>query len=403
MIILGVTLQILIEDEKPNELDYPSSLDDTFVGVEHGAGVDDGIRGTQNCGGVKGVAFGGLSHDPFPIVLSRWILHCTGQYSFGIPIPASTSQERPLFMDEQLPSNIGAKRGRPKKGLSNVWLFFTKYGDSSRFEDKRQKVLTMGTPNNNLDCGDEMKNVKSNLVVVEFDKKGCRKACTRMIIVDELPFSFVEKEGFRDFCRVVCQRLLEDDGHCDLYFSEFDDGKKSVGPPKEDDWSNAKVFVQFLHVFYDTTLKFCASLSITSNMFFHELCLIPTELTTLASSGDFLLCKMVAAMKSKFDKYWGKIENVNKLLIITLVFYPRYMLDYVKFCFGDLFDDSKVNEMTYDIKEFLIKLYEFYKGADNFQAVIKFLTPFLWQMRVMWENQVKIQIFAWKDLRRLNK
>ncbi|KAK2645946.1 hypothetical protein Ddye_021141 [Dipteronia dyeriana] len=474
-------------------------------------------------------------------------------------------------MDEQLPSNIGAKRERPKKGPSNVLLFFTKYGDDSRCkcnycgkdyacsskscgtkslwnhiegqctkyrcaiaaEDKRQKVLTMGTPNNNLDSGDEIKNVKSNLVAVEFDKEACRKACTRMIIVDALPFSFVKKDVFKDFCRVACprfippsrrtlardiygfyvdeklklkkyfieksprvclttdtwtsiqninymvitshfidcewklhkrilsfgmipdhkeeiigkiiesclldlgiekvftitvdnasankvavdyvkrkmrnwnesklvlgiesqsivvldvpniwnstylmlstalkfqkpfDRLLEDDGRYGLYFSEIDAGKKRVGPPKEDDWSNAKVFVQFLHVFYDITLKFSAYLSVTYNIFFHELCSIATELTTLASSGDFLLCEMAVAMKSKFDKYWGKIKDVNRLLIIALVLDPRYKLDYVKFCFGDLFDDSKVTEMTYDIKEFLIKLYEFYKGVDNISS-----------------------------------
>ncbi|KAK2656067.1 hypothetical protein Ddye_009119 [Dipteronia dyeriana] len=361
-------------------------------------------------------------------------------------------------------------------------------------EDKRQRVLTMGTPNNNLDCGDEIKNVKSNLVAVGFDKEACRKACTRVIIVDELPFSFIEKDGFKDFCRVACPRfippsrrtlardiyglyvneklklkkyfieksprvflttdtwtsiqninymvitshfidcewkmhkrilsfgmipdhkretigkiiesclldwgiekvftitvdnasankvaidyvkrkmrnwnesklvlggnflhvrccahiinsivseglkdmndfivrirnavqyvrsspsrlqstvvldvptrwnstyfmlstalkfqkafdsLLEDDGRYGLYFSKIDAGKKRVGPPKEDDWSNAKVFVQFLHVFYDITLKYSASLSVTSNMFFLEVCSIATELTTLASSGDF--------------------------------------------------------------------------------------------------------------------
>ncbi|KAK2656068.1 hypothetical protein Ddye_009120 [Dipteronia dyeriana] len=77
---------------------------------------------------------------------------------------------------------------------------------------------------------------------------------------------------------------------------------------------------------------------------------------------------MAVAMKSKFDKYWGKIEDVNRLLIIALVLDPRYKLDYVKFYFGDLFDDSKLTEMTYDIKEFLIKLYEFYKGVDNISS-----------------------------------
>ncbi|KAK2652856.1 hypothetical protein Ddye_012712 [Dipteronia dyeriana] len=150
-----------------------------------------------------------------------------------------------MMDDETLLSNIGVKRGRLKKGPSNVWLLFTKYGDGSRCkcnycgkdyacsskscgttslwnhiesqctkckcamasEDKKQKVLTMGTSNNNLDCGNEIKIVKSNLVAVGFDKEACRKACNRMIIVDELPFSFVEKDGFRDFCRVACPRF----------------------------------------------------------------------------------------------------------------------------------------------------------------------------------------------------
>ncbi|KAK0580820.1 hypothetical protein LWI29_006593 [Acer saccharum] len=202
-------------------------------------------------------------------------------------------------------------------------------------------------------------------MAIGFDKEECRKACTRMIIVDELPFSFVEKDEFIDFCRVAYPRLLDEDAHYDLYFSELDNEKNRVGPPKEDDWGNAKVFVQFLHVFYDITLKFIASLSVTSNMFFHELCSIAIELNTLANSGDLLLCEMAAAMKYKFDKYWGKIEDLNKLLIITLVLDPRYKLDYVKLCFGDLFDENKVNEMTHDIKELLIKLYEFYNGVDN--------------------------------------
>ncbi|KAK2637639.1 hypothetical protein Ddye_025434 [Dipteronia dyeriana] len=83
----------------------------------------------------------------------------------------------------------------------------TKYHCVKEAEDKRQKVLTLGALSNNLDCGDDMKNVHVNLVAVGFDKEWCRKALTRMIIVDELSFSFVEKEGFRDFCRISCPRF----------------------------------------------------------------------------------------------------------------------------------------------------------------------------------------------------
>ncbi|KAK2658599.1 hypothetical protein Ddye_005132 [Dipteronia dyeriana] len=38
------------EDEKPSELDYPSSSNDASIGFVQGAGVEDGIGGTKNCG-----------------------------------------------------------------------------------------------------------------------------------------------------------------------------------------------------------------------------------------------------------------------------------------------------------------------------------------------------------------
>ncbi|KAL5790391.1 hypothetical protein ACOSQ2_005279 [Xanthoceras sorbifolium] len=121
------------------------------------------------------------------------------------------------------------------------------------------------------------------------------------------------------------------------------------------------------HVNFQCTkyMSFSSYLSVTSNLFFHELCSIETNLTSLAKSADSVLSEMTSSMKSKFDKYWEKIEDVNKLLIIALVLDPRYKLDYVKFCFGDMFDDKKTKEMTCDIRELLIQLYECYKGVEN--------------------------------------
>ncbi|KAK2654999.1 hypothetical protein Ddye_008051 [Dipteronia dyeriana] len=88
------------EDEKPNEHDYPSNPDDTFVRVEQGTDVEDGIGGIMNCGYAGGVTFGGPSHDPFPVALSRWIIPCVGQYSFGTTPATSTLQEGPLFVGQ---------------------------------------------------------------------------------------------------------------------------------------------------------------------------------------------------------------------------------------------------------------------------------------------------------------
>ncbi|KAK2653009.1 hypothetical protein Ddye_012865 [Dipteronia dyeriana] len=92
--LIGIDRNSDTEDEKPNEHDYPISLDDTFIGVE------DGIGGTKNCGGAGEITFGGPSHDPFPAAPSCWILPCVGQYSFGTTPAASTSQEGPLFVGQ---------------------------------------------------------------------------------------------------------------------------------------------------------------------------------------------------------------------------------------------------------------------------------------------------------------
>ncbi|KAK8691086.1 hypothetical protein V6N13_074607 [Hibiscus sabdariffa] len=36
-----------------------------------------------------------------------------------------------------------------------------------------------------------------------FDQDEIRKALARMVVVDELPFSFVEREGFCHFCKIA--------------------------------------------------------------------------------------------------------------------------------------------------------------------------------------------------------
>ena len=41
----------------------------------------------------------------------------------------------------------------------------------------------------------------------KFDQAQSRKALAKMIIVDELPFSFVEKEGFKNFMRVTMSQF----------------------------------------------------------------------------------------------------------------------------------------------------------------------------------------------------
>ena len=42
------------------------------------------------------------------------------------------------------------------------------------------------------------------------------------------------------------------------------------------------------------------------------------------------------SMKRKFDKYWGKVEDINKLLLIAIVLDPRYKMEYLLFSLSDI-------------------------------------------------------------------
>ncbi|KAH9727227.1 BED-type domain-containing protein [Citrus sinensis] len=156
------------------------------------------------------------------------------------------------------------------------------------------------------------------------------------------------------------ERMEDDDRHYVLYFKE--DG----GPPNSDDWENANVFVLFLKSFYDITLKFSGSMYVTSNLYFHEMCSIHSDLTSLIESGDDLvLSKMATGMKNKYDKYWGSIDRLNNLLLISVILDPRYKLKYVRFCFEDIFVIDEVGKKSEEVKILLIRLYEYYKDLDT--------------------------------------
>lgn len=93
-----------------------------------------------------------------------------------------------------------------------------------------------------------------------------------------------------------------------------------------------------MQTFYDVTLKFSASLHVTSNTYYHEMCEIQTQLQDLAISDNNLLSTMAASMKKKYNKYWGNVENINCLLFDVVVFDNRFKLQYVKWCFVCVYD-----------------------------------------------------------------
>ncbi|VVA31266.1 PREDICTED: zinc finger, partial [Prunus dulcis] len=321
--------------------------------------------------------------------------------------------------------------------------------------DKNQKIIS----------GDKSQGNK--LVARGFVQTDILEACAEMIIIDELPFSFVEKKGFRKFCSVafhlfnvpsrrtivrqflkmydehklklkkdlretrvclttntwtsvqnfryvksspqrleffktyvdakglsikgmVCMdvptrwnstfimldatlkykkvflRMGEDKDNPFLaYFKELEhevdeDGVVMsntkhirIGPPSEDDWENATVFVTFLRVFYEVTLKVSASLHPTVNKVFHSILAIEKEIDKLFISPEMatgsevekVLIDMASKMREKYNKYSVKFEDMNVLLVVAIVLDPKFKLRHVTHLFkNEKFNDAEVEK-----------------------------------------------------------
>ena len=69
---------------------------------------------------------------------------------------------------------------------------------------------------------------------------------------------------------------------------------------------------------------------------------------------------MAASMRKKYDKYWENIKNINFLLYVAIVLDPHYKLRYIMFYFKQVYENSKVEELTAMVKATLIKLYKHY-------------------------------------------
>ncbi|KAL0536677.1 hypothetical protein IC582_025637 [Cucumis melo] len=144
---------------------------------------------------------------------------------------------------------------------------------------------------------------------------------------------------------------------CQNTFERLEEHDPSYLPkddiPITEDWDNAKVFVKFLKTFSKVTMKFSASMSVTSNIFFHELCLIQEIIREYSSYENALLSQMTLSMQTKFNKYWGitTSEKTNLLLYVSVVLDPRYKLAYVNYCFNEFLEENCAKIWTNKVKE----------------------------------------------------
>ena len=102
-------------------------------------------------------------------------------------------------------------------------------------------------------------------------------------------------------------------------------GKKILGALNGDDWDKIRLFVRFLELLNEATLRVSWSRIVTANAFAPEL-MIRDTIEEQCTNENVALQRMAMGMKENFEKYWENLDNMNLLLYVTLILDPRYKM-----------------------------------------------------------------------------
>ena len=157
--------------------------------------------------------------------------------------------------------------------------------------------------------------------------------------------------------------MLDDDGVFVTYLKEDGHGRKGLGPPTFDDWEHIRHFIKLLKLFYDVTLRMSGSLVSTANVYFEELAKIHRHLVKYSCSGDKSLEEMALRMMTKYNKYWGDLVEVNRLLFVAAMLDPRFKLMMLEFWFKKVMGEEEGRGMATIVRGTLNRLFEEYSDS----------------------------------------
>ncbi|GJW19996.1 zinc finger BED domain-containing protein RICESLEEPER 2-like protein [Tanacetum coccineum] len=145
---------------------------------------------------------------------------------------------------------------------------------------------------------------------------------------------------------------------------------KGHSVPGPEDWVKAKRLCHFLKTFYDITLRISGTKYVTSHTLVNELATIHDLLRKQLDCDihgeaptDKHLYDIARAMKPKFEKYYGEVENMNLLVYFAFILDPRNKYEFLDVIVDDHYgrEGISVVEKKKDyIKDKMKLLYEDY-------------------------------------------
>uniref|UniRef100_A0A453C257 HAT C-terminal dimerisation domain-containing protein n=2 Tax=Aegilops tauschii subsp. strangulata TaxID=200361 RepID=A0A453C257_AEGTS len=113
------------------------------------------------------------------------------------------------------------------------------------------------------------------------------------------------------------------------------------GPPTQSGWVYVREFKQFLQHFYLLTNKVSGTKYVTANTFLEDIAdvhFMLSEWSDHVICGDDEIFKCMATkMKTKYEKYWGDPEKMNKYTFIAAILDPRTKESHF---FKDMIEDT---------------------------------------------------------------
>jgi hypothetical protein len=102
---------------------------------------------------------------------------------------------------------------------------------------------------------------------------------------------------------------------------------------------------------------------VTSNLHFQEVSYIHTHLMTYCDSHDDLLSAMAFRMKLKYEKYWGDVHKINRLLFVGAILDPRYKIVTLEFWFKKIMGVEEGEKFIEILKVDVERLYKHYSDG----------------------------------------